>query len=212
MAPTVGISSSCRCAHGPSQIRSQAVIVASQSGARIDEFLAHYDFSAAYEIRIQAPVSLVYQSLLHSNLNHTRLVRILMGLRSGRLIRRKPSPPSDFRRRLEGTGFVILAETLNDEIVIGVAGRFWRPDGGRCMDLASRDFAEFCRPGEAKAAWNFKVRADSPASSILSTETRVQCFGQAALFKFRLYWILVLPFSGLIRMAMLKQVKSEAES
>jgi hypothetical protein len=173
-------------------------MVVSQSGARIDEFLPHYDFSAVHQIRIHVPVSLVYQCVLHFDFNDSRLVRILMSLRSGRLIRRKPWPATDFRRRLECTGFVILVETINDEIVTGVAGRFWRPD--------------FSRPGEAKAAWNFKVRADSPASSILSTETRVQCFGRAALFKFRLYWILVRPFSGLIRKAMLKQVKREAES
>jgi hypothetical protein len=188
------------------------VMVASPSSARIDEFLPHYDFSAAHEIRIHAPVSLVYQCLLHCDFNNSRLVRILISLRSGRRTRRKSPPPTDFRRRLEGTGFVILAETLNDEIVIGVAGRFWRPDGGRRMDLPRRDFVNFCSPGEAKAAWNFKVHADSPESSILSTETRVQCFGQAALFKFRLYWSLVRLFSGLIRKAILRQVKTDAES
>jgi hypothetical protein len=47
---------------------------------------------------------------------------------------------------------------------------------------------------------------------VLSTETRIKCFGRAALWKFRSYWSLVGPFSGLIRKAILKQVKTEAES
>jgi hypothetical protein len=34
----------------------------------------------------------------------------------------------------------------------------------------------------------------------------------AALWKFRAYWSLVGPFSGLMRKAILKQVKTEAES
>lgn len=46
----------------------------------------------------------------------------------------------------------------------------------------------------------------------LSTETRIKCFGSAALWKFRPYWSLVRPFSGLIRKAILKQVKTAAES
>ena len=98
------------------------------------------------------------------------------------------------------------------KLVIGVAGRFWRPDGGRCLELTAKDFAGFSRPGQAKAAWNFKLRANSPDSTFLSTETRIKCFGPAALWKFRVYWSLVGPFSGLMRKAILKQVKSEAQS
>jgi hypothetical protein len=70
----------------------------------------------------------------------------------------------DLRERLQCAGFVILSEVPNEEIVISVAGRFWRPDGGRCMELTAKDFAPFSRPGFAKVAWNFKLRADSPLS------------------------------------------------
>ena len=107
---------------------------------------------------------------------------------------------------------MILSEVPDEEIVIGVAGRFWRPDGGRCLDLTAKDFAEFSRPGYAKVAWNFKLRADCPEGTLFSTETRIKCLGQAALWKFRIYWSLVGPFSGLMRKAILKQVKTEAES
>jgi hypothetical protein len=118
----------------------------------------------------------------------------------------------DLRQRLQCTGFVIPSEVPNEEIVISVAGRCWRPDGGRCMELAARDFAPFSRSGFAKVARNFKRRADSPLSSVLSTEMRIQCFAQAALWKFRLYWSLVGPFSGFMRKAILKQVKTVTES
>ncbi|MGC1786888.1 MAG: hypothetical protein WA718_09140, partial [Terriglobales bacterium] len=116
--------------------------------------------------------------------------------------------------------FVILNEIPDNELVIGVAGRFWRPDGGRCMDLKAPDFIDFSRTGHAKAAWNFKLHEASPETeteteirtTILSTETRIQCYGRAALWKFRTYWTLVGPFSGLIRKAILKHVKTQAES
>ena len=178
---------------------------------RIDEFLPNHDFSAAFETRINAPASVVYQSLLRSDFSELWLVRVLMTIRSGKRLPRN-RVPGDLRQRLQGTGFVILSEVPNEEIVTGVAGRFWRPDGGRCMELTAKDFAAFSPSGFAKAVWNFKLRADSTGSTVLSTETRVKCFGSAAFWKFRLYWTLVGPFSGLMRKAILKQVKTDTES
>jgi hypothetical protein len=80
------------------------------------------------------------------------------------------------------------------------------------MELTAKDFAGFSRPGHAKVVWNFKLRSPSPAGSVLSTETRIKCFGEAALMKFRIYWSLVRPFSALMRKAILKKMKTEAES
>ena len=177
----------------------------------IDEFLLDHQFSAVYEIRIDAPPSAVYQCLQHSNFSELWLVRLLMTVRSGKRLPRSPVP-CDLRQRLQGTGFVVLGEVPNEELVIGVAGRFWRPGGGRCLGLTPADFARFSRPGSAKVAWNFKLYAKSPESTVLSTETRINCFGHAARWKFRLYWGLVGPFSGLIRKAILRKVKMEAES
>lgn len=185
----------------------------SEARSRIDKFLPRYNFRASYQIPINAPRSRVYECLLHTDFSQHWLTRLLMTLRTGHRMPRQHMP-ADLRRRLQGTGFVILDELPDDELVIGVAGRFWRPDGGRCMDLAAADFVEFSRPGCAKVAWNFKLRAESPEAetTILSTETRIQCLGRAALCKFGSYWSLVGPFSGLIRKAILQQVKSKAES
>lgn len=179
--------------------------------ARIDEVLPKHDFRAAYHIRINAPAAEVYRYLLRSDFGQLWLVRLLMSLRSGKWLSRD-RVPCDLRQRLKGTGFVVIAEVPDEELVIGVAGRFWRPDGGRCLELTADSFTNFSRPGYAKVAWNFKLRANSPESTVLSTETRIKCFGPAALYKFRLYWSLVGPFSGLMRKAILKEVKTEAES
>jgi hypothetical protein len=178
---------------------------------RIDEFLPIYDISASYEVRISVPPSLVYRCLLRSDFNKPWLVRLLMTIRTGKRPPRN-RVPGDLPQRLGGTGFVILDDVPGEELVIGVAGKFWRPDGGRCLDLTAGDFVGFSRTGYAKVAWNFRLRTESPKCTMLSTETRIKCFGRAALWKFRCYWSLVGPFSGLIRKAILKQVKTEAES
>ena len=168
------------------------VTTSAQDRSRIDEFVPNHDFSAAYEISINAPSSVVYECLLRSDFSELWLLRLLMSIRSGKWLPRS-RVSTDLRQRLQGTGFVILAEVPNEEIVIGIAGRFWRTDGGRCMGLTADDFTEFSRPGYAKVAWNFKLRADSTESTVLSTETRIKCFG-AAFWKFRLYWTVVGPF------------------
>ena len=178
---------------------------------RIDEFLRSHDFSASYEIRINAPPSVVYQCVLRSDFNKQWVVRLLMTIRTGKRLPRN-RVPGDLPQRLEGTDFVILDDVPGEELVIGVAGKFWRPDGGRCLDLTVGDFGGFARTGYAKVAWNFRLRTESPKCTVLSTETRIKCFGRAALWKFRFYWSLVGPPSGLIRKAILKQVKTEAES
>jgi hypothetical protein len=187
--------------------------LSSEIRSRIDEFLPPCDFRAAYRISIHAPRSVVYQSLLHAGFSELRVMRVLMALRTGKRMPRDRTP-RDLRQRLQGTGFVILNEVPDAEIVIGVAGRLWSPDGGRCMDLTAANFKEFSRLGFAKVAWNFRLPGELSeiGVTILSTETRIQCFGRAARWKFRTYWSLVGPFSGLIRLAMLKQVKAKAEA
>ena len=164
-----------------------------QDHSRIDAFLPIHDVSAIYQIRINAPPSVVYQCLLRSDFNGLWLVRLLTTIRTGKRQARN-RVPRDLPQRLQGTGFVILDDVPGAELVIGVAGKFWRPDGGRCLDLSTCDFGAFARAGYAKAAW------------------RIKCFGRATLWKFRFYWSLVGLFSGLIRKAILKQVKTRAES
>jgi len=162
-------------------------------------------------MRINAPPSVVYRTLLNADFRDLWLLQLLMTLRTGKRAPRELMP-GDLRQRLQGTGFVLLTETPNEELVLGVVGRFWRPDGGRCRQLTTEEFSAFCLPGYAKAAWNFHLRRDSPQGTILATETRILCFGSSARWKFRLYWALVGPFSGLIRKEILNHVKKNAEA
>ncbi len=179
--------------------------------ALIDEFLPDCDFRAAYEISINAPAAMVYKRVLISDFSASWIVRLLMYLRTGERILRDQST-DDLRQRFQGSGFLILGETPGEEVVIDVAGKFWRPDGGRVLDLSAGDFVGFSRPGQAKVAMNFRIRPETPDCNVLSTETRIQCCDLAAWWKFRLYWALAGRFSGVIRKAILKQVKAEAEA
>jgi hypothetical protein len=96
------------------------------------------------------------------------------------------------------------------EVVFGVVGKFWRFDGGlRRLDRDS--FLAFAEDGYVKGAWNLRVEPLEDGATKLSTETRIMCFGNPARRKFRLYWLLVGPFSGLIRRSLLHGVRARAE-
>jgi hypothetical protein len=92
---------------------------------RIDGPLPGHDSCERYQICINAQPSVVYPCLLRSDFRKLWSVRLLMNIRGGKRLRSN-ARPSDLRQRL-----VILTDLLEDELVIGVAGRFWCSDGGR---------------------------------------------------------------------------------
>jgi hypothetical protein len=72
-------------------------------------------------------------------------------------------------------------------------------------------FKNFNVAGYAKAVWNFALRQEGSAVH-LTTETRIKCTDASSRRWFGLYWTVVGPFSGLIRMEMLRAIKRKAES
>ena len=105
----------------------------------------------------------------------------------------------------------IVAERAPEEMVIGVLGKFWTPRGGASADVTAADFAAGPPKGFALAGWNFTVVPRADGLVELRTETRVWCAPDARL-KFRAYWLVVRPGSALIRRAMLRAIRREAQS
>lgn len=116
-----------------------------------------------------------------------------------------------FPEKLQRFGFTNLAEDPGRELVFGIAGKFWRHDGG-LRRLADRQaFLDFAEEGCVKAAWNLRVEEIGGGALELSTETRIQHLGAAARRKFRLYWTLIGPFSGAIRIGLLRGIRLRSE-
>ena len=104
-----------------------------------------------------------------------------------------------------------VARRENEEIVIGVVGRFWQPRSGVIQDLSPKEILDFQTEGYAKALWNFHLVRNASNQTTLSTETRVLVFGSSSRRKFLLYWSVVGPFSGWIRKEMLRLIRVQAE-
>jgi hypothetical protein len=185
----------------------------------IEKYAPTADASELHQIEIEADVQSVYQSLWSADLAGSAIIKTLMGLRTLPALLLHSSSlhlKQSGRRRtitmqgLIDSGFAKLAEDPGRELVLGIAGRFWRPTG----NVSPFDETNFNGPvpvGLARAVWNFHLQQSDPGRTILSTETRVICGDAASRAKFRVYWLFVQPFSGLIRRLMLNSVKRECE-
>jgi hypothetical protein len=188
----------------------------------LDDYLPEFDVRTSYAVRIVASPERVYASLRTANFDQWGLTRALYALRA---LPTFPTAPRDtwgrFREELVrqrftledmlAGGFTLLAARPPEELVLGSVGRFWRARGELCATSPAH-FREPAPPGTAKAAWNFAVVRHSDGVTELRTETRVLCADVTTRRRFRAYWTLIRPFSGLIRREMLAAVRSAAES
>jgi hypothetical protein len=107
-------------------------------------------------------------------------------------------------------GFHILAEKPEEELLLGLVGRFWTLRG-ELRRVNTEDFRSFNERGYAKAVWNFSLSRQADETVLLETETRVRCLDEESRKRFRFYWMLIGSFSGVIRRDVLKAIKRTAE-
>ena len=96
---------------------------------------------------------------------------------------------------------------LHDPETLTLIGRPWTRGGGL---RAREDFLRFNEPGYAKMAMDLCALPDGEGAR-LETETRVFLTDAAARRRFGAYWLVVRPFSGLIRRRWLRAAKQRAE-
>jgi len=171
----------------------------------IDEFMPEYDFNEVHAVTVAAAQSTVRSALDDWRPSESFLWRWLLRLRG------LGGPAGTLRQWAESNGFLRLAES-ETEVVYGQAGRFWAPNerGSLVSPKSAEEFLALKDPGYAVAAMNIRVDALGPDRSRLHTETRVRGLSPGARRRFRLYWLLIRPFSGLLRRSMLNGIKRSA--
>ena len=124
-------------------------------------------------------------------LDDVPLVRALFRLRGLRAAARGPLWDA-----LAAQGFA----RFDDDTLVAV-GRPWSPRSGLRHVV---DFADFDEPGWAKMGLDLRARPDGDGSR-LETETRVFLTDRASRRRFAAYWLVIRPFSGLVRRRWLKR-------
>lgn len=150
----------------------------------LDDVLPRFDVNEVHERVVAAEPAAALAAALGVSTAADPLTRVLLRLRG------LPNTGRPIREFFSRDGFRVLRETPT-EFVAGAAGTPWRPGGGlRPLDEAG--------PGMVRMA--IELRADPhPHGARLFTETRVAAVDEAARRAFRRYWLVVGPFSSLIR-------------
>lgn len=169
----------------------------------IDKYLKDYHYTERHSVNISAPVEQIAAELENLDMSRSKIIRFLFWLRG--------MPQKMLTKNgLTSGGFIELERIQNDEIVIGLIGQFWKPNGN-LQRFAPEEFVHFNQPKFLKGVWNFKI-IPRQSHCELTTETRVYCTDEKSRKRFAKYWFIVKPFSGLIRMEILRSIKKSAEA
>lgn len=188
-----------------------------KSSHKIDEFLPAYHFHETHSTLVRAPSSRAYEAIKTVTPPEVPIFSVLMTIRSlslrfFRLARGAQMSESMLSLFLRA-GFVLLAEEVGREVVLGVAGRFWRPVQSMppLAPTTPEEFLAFSAPDHVKVAANFLVERDGQDCRV-TTETRIFAVDVSACRKFALYWRLIYPGSALIRRNWLRGIRRRAEA
>ena len=170
----------------------------------VDEYLPTYDISDAVATIVSADAATTWNALMELDLievGHKRpVVAVLGAVRAlpdliDQLLRgEKPIPPPRPMRlrdttaiRLGEGGWVLLGERPNDEIALGLVGKFWRPVI-KFANVSAGEFRNFSEPGYAKTIYSLSVRALDARRTLLSAVMRTATTDEVARRWFRRYW------------------------
>ena len=167
------------------------------SSTLLSEVLPEYHFRERHARRVAAPPERVFAAVRELTIGDTPVARLIMGMRG---LAGDASRP--IFEQMREFGFEVVAEGER-EVVIAAIGQPWKWRGGVRPDAP--EFRTFAEPGYAKMALNFVFDGDT-----LSTETRVLLTDEASRRAFRRYWLVIRPFSGLIRRAWLRAIARRA--
>jgi hypothetical protein len=104
-------------------------------------------------------------------------------------------------------GLIERGFRLHDPETLVLIGRPWRFGGEIRSD---REFLGFTEPGYAKMAMDLRAVAENGGAR-LETETRIFLTDARSRRRFAAYWLVIRPFSGLIRRLWLRAARRRAE-
>lgn len=167
----------------------------------LDRVLPDFQFVERHHAVIEADPATVFAATEAVDLSDSLVARILMAIWRvpARLFLRNVSS-----RPMSVRDFIPLVrippELLIRGLVAGVGRRSWTPE----------QFTSHSGPG-FKLVWGYRVRQVGDEACRIETETRVFCGDVSTKRWFSIYWIIIRPWSGLIRRDLLRIIRLRAE-
>ncbi len=167
----------------------------------IEKYLPEYTFKEYHEIVVNSSIENVYEIAKDFDLSKSKMIKCLFKIRG------LPTRRLNLQHFINDIGFTSLEQIYTNEILIGFWSRF------KIVKIQNHeDFVHNSISPWIKVVWNFQFEKIEENKTKVSTETRVLCVTKITKFTFGFYWLIIKPFSGLIRIQMLKIIKNESEN
>jgi hypothetical protein len=145
----------------------------------LDKYLLHYTYHEHHHTIVKASAKKCFLTAKELDMSGSWITKTLMKLRG------LPTKDLKLQGFLQNICFTYIEEDPFKEFVIDAS-----------------------QPG-LKIFWNFYFKPVSEHVTVVSTETRILCLSPKAKRRFSLYWFFVRPFSGLIRLEILRLIKKK---
>ncbi len=173
----------------------------------LNSLLPEYQFSEHHTTVVLGKPDRVFEAVEAMDLSDSRIARVLMRLWRipAKMVSKKVSD-----RNMSVADFITLIRTPPTDLARGLIGGRNAPADKASVDAEA--FRVFDAPGCIKLVWAFWLTDLGDDRVRVDTETRVLCTDQKTLRAFRIYWLIIRPWSGLIRMRLLASIKRTAEA
>ncbi len=179
----------------------------------LDHVMPDFDVRVHHGIAIHAPAGVTFDAIHNTDFEHSPIVRALLRIRElllGAAHVERPMPHG-LLDQVAALGWTIVAQEPGRELVLGTITQPWQASPV-FRGLPPEEFTRFNDPGYAKIAFTLRVDSTDSETSNAQTETRVQTTDPVSRARFRRYWALLSPGIALIRLVLLRQIKSEAQA
>jgi hypothetical protein len=172
----------------------------------LDLHLPAHEFSETHWVDIPVEPGRAMTEVLAWRPEDDRFFRFAIRLRELPMRVMRPSRRAAVRPAFGMDNFTLLQREGDREVAYGLAGKLWQADYGQYRIADANAFDAFDTPGSVKLVVSFMCELLPSGLTRLTTETRVHCIDADAFRRFRPYWYLIRPVSGLIRRRMLRSI------
>ncbi|MEQ8733490.1 MAG: hypothetical protein RIC29_01085 [Rhodospirillaceae bacterium] len=173
----------------------------------LNSLLPEYQFSEHHTTVVLGKPDQVFDAVEAMDLSDSRIARVLMRLWRipAKMVSNKVSD-----RNMSVADFLPLVRTPPTDLARGLIGGRNAPADKSTIDADV--FRAFDEPGCIKLVWAFWLTDLGDDRVRVDTATRVLCTDNKTLRAFRIYWLIIRPWSGLIRMRLLASIKRNTEA
>ena len=162
----------------------------------LNKYIPEFQFNEVHKTVVNATAYDAYSTTMDLDLSKSKVIEILFRLRG------LPFNGNKFTKINSDMRFTLIEEFQYSEFLYG----FWFSTKTEWVaDL--NEFIKNSQKYNAKVGWSFCFNQRTDGTTEIITETRVLCLNKTTKFLFSIYWFFIKPFSGFIRIEMLRLIK-----